>query len=55
MWHAFKCIIIKNIYNKIIKINLKNTFKNYLIVKNDLKKYLVVIVWEIFPFQNPKK
>ena len=33
LWHVFKYIIIKNIYNKIIKMNLKNTFKTYLIVK----------------------
>ena len=48
--------MIKNIYNKIIKMNFeKITIKNYLIVKTIFKKYLVVMFLEIFLFQNPKK
>ena len=44
--------MIKNIYNKIIKMNFeKTTFKNYLIVKTIFKKYLVVMFLEISFFK----
>ena len=45
--------MIKNIYNKIIKMNFeKNTFKNYLKVKAILKKLFSSNVFRNFSFSK---